>query len=342
MIMCDPSPRRTGGALVGLVALSLIWSCEAPPQEPSMSDAYRVLGIRAEPPVARPEDQVTFTIYDAHPTQEELLYSWSVCLYSYGGATAFKCVSEEFNNPIPNEDSPRLTIDLGPDGLDLRNQMSAFEELPDVDGVLPSLERGHDIYISVLSGFDPRKLTRTIKRLRVVDAPGDEPLAYNPELSGWRIQSDTYGEPACERTVIGALSLEEDEEMESAGGAEATEMVDPEGELLERGRAYIKREVSGAGDPCVVRASSTLEVDLSLEVARDDVLLYEWLADEAPYADPTWAEGILSEGATIGRYVMPNRVGSLELYFTVRDERGGFAIGHQRLTLTPIKSTGAR
>lgn len=334
-MMRDISKRAWGPALLGLVSLALA-GCEATPAEPAMDEAYRIFGVRAEPPIARPEDLVTLTLYDAHPTQQELLYSWSVCLYSYGASTGFECVSQEFNNPIPNEDSPRLTIDLGPDGLDLRKQMSSFSELPDVNGELPSLERGHDIYISILSGLNPTKLTRTIKRLRVIDAPPGEPLALNPEITGWTIQSDTYGEAACERVVPSAV---DPEELEAGVGVD--ELINPEGELLEKGREYIKREVSGVGEPCVVRASAGLDVDLALAVSRDEPILYEWLANEAPYASPTWAEGLPSEGGVTGRYLMPNRTGSLELYFTVRDDHGGFAIGHQTLTLTPIKSTGA-
>lgn len=318
-------------SLLGLMGMSLIWGgCEEPPAEPSLSDAYRIFGVRAEPPIARPEDQVTVTIYDAHPTQDELLYSWSICLYSYGGATGFECVSQEFNNPIPNEDSPRLTIDLGPDGLDLRGKMNAFSELPDVDGQLPSLARGHDIYISILSGLNPTKLTRTIKRLHVIDAPGDEPLAYNPSIKGWSIQSDTYGAQACKRSTYKALLEEENLE----------DPIEPIEDFLEKGRAYIKQEMSGTGEPCVVRARSKLEVDLNLEIAQDGPLLYEWLAHEASYADPTWAEGSVSD-PVVGHYLLPNRTGTMELYFTVRDEHGGFAIGHQNLTLTAIKSTNS-
>ena len=335
------SPLSLGrlGAL-GLCALGALLGCDEPPLEPSVSDEYRIFGMQADPPVARPDEQITLTLYDAHPRHEELFYSWSVCLYSYGGASGFECVSPEFIHPIPNEDSPRLTIDLGPEGLDLRGQMSAFEELPDVDGALPSLSRGHDIYISVQSGFNPQQLTKTIKRVRVIDAPGEEPLAQNPLITGWRLQSDTFGVEACERQPVGAFTAEDLE-----GGSEPTsldQLIDPDGALLEKGRAYIKREVSGLGEPCVVRAEARLDVALELEAPRSEPLLFEWLADEAPYAQPTLTEASLSDGGGLGRYLMPNSAGALELYFTVRDGAGGFAIAHQALTLIPNKTTGAR
>ena len=331
---------RLALALSTLVSLSALSACEAPIEEPSVESAYHVFGVKAEPPVARPDDKVTFTIYDRHPRQQELLYSWSACLYSYGAEVGFKCVSPEFKN-VFSEDSPRVTIDLGPEGVDLRGQLAAFEELPDVDGEPPSLERGHDIYIIVSSGFptDPGGLKRTVKRLHVIDAPGEEPLAKNPEIIGWSVSTNAMGEGPCMRTPVGPFTLADLEDNTALSG-----LIDPDGALLEQGRAYVAREVTSLGEPCVVRAQSTLDVDLTTtagSVEPSAPHLFNWLADEAPYAAQSWVEGGLFGEASVGRYLLPNRSGALELYFTVRDNAGGFAVGYQPLTLVPNKTTAS-
>lgn len=300
---------------------ALLLSCDPLPPSPELTDGYKVFGIQANPPVARPNDKVTFTLYDHQPAEVGVLYAWSVCLYSYGAVTGYECVQPELQE-LSTEDSPRLTLDLGPSGLDLKRRLGTFKGVRDLNGDFPSLERGHDIYIFASSGLPGDQIgsKRTVKRLRVIDdgqPEGAPPLAENPGLEGWSIQPSTFAAPACERAPTGPLSpLTSD--------------------FLEVGRELLDAEISSSGEPCVVEAGATLDVSLLLKNPPRDGL-YEWLTDEGSYASPHWT----SEGPS-GRFVLPNRSGPLELYFTVRDEAGGFSMGRQSLFLIPNKTTAAR
>ena len=84
-----------------------------------------------------------------------------------------------------------------------------------------------------------------------------------------------------------------------------------------------------------MEAGATLDVSLRLNASVSGGL-YEWLTDEGSYAVSHWTEG------AEGRFVLPNRSGPLELYFTVRDAAGGFSMGRQSLFLIPNKTTAAR
>ncbi len=302
--------------------LTTLSACDAPLPPAELTDGYKVFGIQADPPVARPHETVTFTLYDHHPAQVEVLYAWSVCLYSYGSSAGFECVQPELQEQVIDEDSPRLTLDLGPNGLNLKNKLPTFSEFTDLDGQAPSLARGHDIYIFVSSGLPGDALgeVKTVKRLRVIDdgqGEGAPPLAENPGLEGWTLQANTFAAPPCERAITGPL--------------------DPlTSGFLEVGRGLLDAEVAGAGEACVVEAGATLDVSLQLARPPADGL-YEWLSDEGTYAAPHWTSG----GGSSGRYELPNRSGPLELYFTVRDAQGGFSLGRQSLFLTPNKTTTA-
>jgi len=319
-----PRARRLRAALSAALSAPLCaLSCDAPLPPATLADGYRVLGISAAPPVARPHDKVTFTLYDHHPAGVEMLYVWSVCLYSYGAAAGFECAQPDLQELVVSEASPRLTLDLGPEGLNLKGKLPTFSTLRDVDGRAPSLERGHDIYIVVASGLpgDSRGEVRTVKRLRVIDdgqGPGAPPLGENPLLEGWTLQPSTFAAAPCARDITGPL------DPRAAG-------------FLEVGRALLDAEVSGAGEVCVVEAGATLDVSLRLAAPLKEGL-YEWLSDEGSYAAPQWTTG--AEGR--GRFRLPNRSGPLDVYFTARDEAGGFAVGRQSLFLIPNQTTTER
>ena len=66
----------------------------------SLSQGYKVFGIRAEPPVIRPDEQVVLTAYDHHPKLSDVAYSWSVCLYSHGAANNFECLRDDLFLPL--------------------------------------------------------------------------------------------------------------------------------------------------------------------------------------------------------------------------------------------------
>ena len=96
----------------------------------SLSQGYKVFGIRAEPPVIRPDEQVVLTAYDHHPKLSDVAYSWSVCLYSHGAASNFECLRNDLFLPLREGDNKaRVVIDFSEKNYDLRARLKALVRL---------------------------------------------------------------------------------------------------------------------------------------------------------------------------------------------------------------------
>ena len=317
-----------------LAVIVTSFSCGDPlPADLELSKGYRIFGIRAEPPVARPNERVVITAYDHHPTRRDLAYSWSVCLYSHGAKSSYECISDELSLSFVNEVTPRFELDLGPTGVDLETHLRALGQILNTEGNLRSLEDGIDIFIILNSGDPEEGLVRTVKKLRVIDQPGSEPLAVNPEIRGWRIEEFGVATPLppCDMQAGGPESLIERDEM---------------GQLLRGGeRQEVLAEVSGVArstdgnlsdEPsCVLHAGARLEVDLDTvgpltnAAITEGEYTYRWYTSVGQRATVPITTG----GSGFGQFELEEGRRLVELIFTVRDPFGGFSIGRQKLNL---------
>ena len=303
------------------------------PETINLTEGYHMLGIRADPPIARPDDVITVTAYDHHPSLKDLAYNWSICLYSHGASSNYECISEEVLLPLRGEVTPRVRIDLSERGIDLRTRLRLAQEL-NTYGERRSLVEGLDIFIILSSGDPSQRLTRTIKRVRVVDVVGDEPLGENPKLEGWRIE---------ERGVANLR----DPCVMAPPGAESSLKFDELGMVLEgRERSSIIEEVSGEpvvphSDPnqpaCVMHADATLDAILNLNGPfvdnwdTENSYTYRWYVTGGHSS----VESVTLGGEGYGRYQLLSKRYRAELIFTVQDPEGGFTVGRQKLHLVP-------
>ena len=301
--------------ILALILVSVLTSVgcgdvEAPHLE--LQRQYHVFGIQADPPVARPDDTITLSAYDEHPTLDFLVYSWSICLYSYGVSTDFTCVDDDLLTPL-QESAPRVKVDLGPGGLNLRERIRAFTGTPREDGSLRSLEEGIEIWVILNSGDPNTGLKRSVKRIKVIDAPGKTPLAQNPVLAGWVISENDAlnpNEPCIVTPHEGELGLERSE-------------------LIEESRGDVEE--------CVLYANAGIDVKLTVvgsgvdELSARDGYVYSWYTSSGHYATPaiTFGENRL------GQYKLPSSIGPMELLFTARSPDGGFTIGRQKIFTIP-------
>ena len=326
-------------AMMLLVMITgILGGCEDPvPEQTNLTEGYHMLGIRVDPPVARPDDVITVTAYDHHPSLQDLAYNWSICLYSHGASSNYECISEDDLLPLRGEVTPRVRIDLSEKGIDLRTRLRLAQEL-NVYGERRSLVDGLDIFIILSSGDPSQRLIRTVKRVRIVDAVGDEPLGENPQLEGWRIE---------ERGVANLR----DPCVMTIPGAESALRFDDLGTVLDgRERLSVIEEVRGqpvfpSEDPnqpeCVMHADAILDVFLDVTGRFVDTwdtqnsYTYRWYVT----GGHSPLEPVTLGGEGYGRYQLLSKRYRAELIFTVQDPEGGFAVGRQKIHLVPGIST---
>jgi len=102
-----------------------------------------------------------------------------------GAVTQFECVADELEFFFSTEE-PKLKVDLGPDGLNLRTIFQFFvammppETVRSFGGEPLSLEQGFDIYVTLYSGIEGESRAVTVKRLHIREAPDAPPPNQNP------------------------------------------------------------------------------------------------------------------------------------------------------------------
>ena len=215
--------------------------------------------------------------------------------------------------PIESE-SPRVSVPLGPSGLDIRKIITAYRAVPDLDGSVRDLTKGVDIYVILRSGDPKQELVRTVKKIRVIDADEEISLPKNPQIERWTIE---------ESEVVNI----NDPCVQSARAS----LANPIG--LERDD--LQQEIS-AVDSCIVHAKAKVSVKLELddESKSDEDFeesVYTWYTDNDVYANEPVNE------TAMGVYKLPNRKGVLDLIFTVRTAHGGFTIAKQELIVIENK-----
>ena len=324
-----------GSLMVGLI-IGLGGCGDPVPEEIDLTQGYHMLGIRVDPPIARPDDVLTITAYDHHPTLKDLAYDWSLCLYSHGAGSNYECLSKEALLPLGGE-VPRVRVDLSKGGIDLRTRLRLAQDL-DVYGERRALVEGLDLFIILNSGDPSEGLTRTVKRVRVIDRNGDEPLGENPKIEGWRIE---------ER---GVANLRDPCVMIAPGAGSALEFDSSGAVLAGRERLSVIEEVSGKpvnpsedlNQPaCVMHADATLDVFLNVEGKfaqnwdTEESYTYRWYVT----GGHSPVEPVTLGGEGYGRYQLLAKRYRAELIFTVQDPDGGFSVGRQKLHLVPGIST---
>jgi hypothetical protein len=329
------SLRLLSVQVVTIITALLTLSCgELVEADMSLEEGYQVFGIRVDPPVARPDDQVVMTVYDHHPRLQNFEYSWSLCLYSHGAPSYFKCLNEL---SLPESDkTPRIVVDLSERGIDLRKRLRALGQSLNTNGERRSLDEGLDIFIILNSGLPNKRFIQTVKRIRVIDAPGESPLAENPKLKEWTVTESGVANllPSC--TVKPATPLNTLRYNEAGEVISGTLRESVLGEITGQTSLETMEELEGGGaEPCTFHNQSLL--DLTAEVKGDyerdwsvnEGYTYRWyISDEQKALTP-----ITGGGLGIAQFNLGANLRSVELYFTVRDPHGGFAAGRQDLQL---------
>ena len=112
----------------------------------SLLSSYRVVGVTVSANEVSPADSLTLKAWDFDPRDAGLVsdarpptYAWSLCPVPLGSAAQFQCLTlEGVSLEMPLEgDAAEITVDLGPDGLDLVGTV-----LPKVSAALAKLPGG--------------------------------------------------------------------------------------------------------------------------------------------------------------------------------------------------------
>ena len=310
----------------------------------SLNQRYKVFGIRAEPPIIRPDDKLILTAYDHHPKLNDVAYSWSICLYSHGAADNFECLKDDLSLPLREGDNKaRVVVDFSEQNYDLRARLRALGQDLNREGKRRSLSDGLDIYVVLQSGTSS-SLVRTVKRIKVIDQEGQDPLALNPSLEQWTIsESEVVNRlPNCRVKPLGPEStLEFNEVGELLNGTLRSSVIDEVRGRLVEAEQEVAQEEEIDPETCVFHNQALLSVALNPKGTYEDDwtvqegYTYRWYAS----VDDQVLTPITIGGPSIGRYRanIPGR--KLELFFTIRDPHGGFTMGRQLLSLVPGIST---
>jgi hypothetical protein len=152
---------------VGMAA----WGCGSDFDSQMTLAGYRVVGIEAAPPEVSPDDQVQLRVHDFSDGDDAVEYEWTLCLHSVGVNDDYTCSSPELEYPLGN--TPELSVDFGPDGLDLRRVLADMPAFPSHDGLPRNLEDGFPVWIELRSGPNCRECRSidTVKRLTLSTRP---------------------------------------------------------------------------------------------------------------------------------------------------------------------------
>lgn len=171
---------RSRGRLAWLLGLSaLTWGCGSDFDSQMTLSGYRVVGIESETPEVSPDEEVTLRVHEFYDADASVEYEWSMCLYSVGAIDDYACASEELELFLGN--TAELTVDLGPEGLDLPRVLAGLPDFPTEGGVPRRLKDGYPVWLQLRSGPNCRdcRSIRTVKRLTLSTRPAAE-RNHNP------------------------------------------------------------------------------------------------------------------------------------------------------------------
>jgi hypothetical protein len=296
---------RAAACWLAVVALA---GCGDDFEPRSHLEAYRVVGIQAEPPELPSDGKVTLHVYDfdpasvapadAGPPPGAPYYIWVVCAYSLGSAVQYDCLDPRLEFAI-RTDGPELALDLAhpPDGYPplkavyagLRAELERREaEGEDVSALEDQIDpqKGTTLTVKLYAGREGAGHVDAVKRVTIHDpAPGNTPAPpnHNPTIAAFRLggETDVVSVPTGEKL---ALSVE------------------------------------------MAPGSVETYVDSSTGESTDEELLYSWFT----------SGGTLEPDITFGsdtkvELTAPDTPQRLRLFVAVRDGRGGLAVSEKTL-----------
>lgn len=179
-----------GAGIVGLGA------CTSDFDSQMVLSGYRVIGIEASPPEVGPEDSLKLRVHEFLPIDEAgaagsaregaVAHAWSACLYSVGANEAYRCADPELEQPLGSQ--AEITLDLGPQGLNLRQRLESYPSLVNEDGSPRTFTKGFDIWIKLRSGPDCAgcESIDTVKRLTIRETT-ELPHNANPVVEAFEV-----------------------------------------------------------------------------------------------------------------------------------------------------------
>jgi hypothetical protein len=182
--------RRTTRNLLPIVALAALSGCGMDFDSRTLLKGYRVLGVVAEPPAVGPDGQMQVTVADVNTAGAT--YSYRVCLFDLGPFAEYRCVSDQLEFSLEGQGN-QVTVDYGPDGLNLRALYEQYGPFLGEDGQERTFEDGFSVLLTIESGPpDGRRIT-TITDLRVRET--NTPNA-NPGITAFTVDGQPSAAPA--------------------------------------------------------------------------------------------------------------------------------------------------
>ena len=183
-----------------IVALSLgTASCGVEFEPRTTLSGYRMVGIEANPPETTPEGIVELRAHDFYDGGEPLRYSWSVCPRGLGAAHDYACAVPQLEASLGSD--PAATLDLGPNGLDLRRLLAEAGPSFAGDGSLQTLERGVDVWVRLTSGPDCSECKAITTVKRIVVREGELSPNQNPTIEQFEVIGPSVAEASVKLRV---------------------------------------------------------------------------------------------------------------------------------------------
>lgn len=184
------SRGQTHGAwwtlLYGVTFAAVTPACGSDFDSQMTLSGYRVVGVEATPPEVSPDDTLVLRVHEFNDGDEAAEHKWTLCLYSIGAIGDYECASPELEYAVG--DDAEVTLDLGPDGLDLRRVLTELPTYPTEDGIPRSLDDGFSVWVKLRSGPDCRdcRSIDTVKRLTLSDRP-EQTRNHNPVIDEFAV-----------------------------------------------------------------------------------------------------------------------------------------------------------
>jgi hypothetical protein len=181
-----------------VAALFAVTGCENDFVPRTLVDAYRVFGVVAEPPAVFPDSTVVLQVIDTG--EPDLTYDWTVCPVSIGPLLNFECLDPALETHFVT-DVPELTVDFGPDGVNLLGTLVTWfagqgqaGSACDAECMARSMDRVLQVQFTVRTQRGTETLFTTVRTVRVQSDAVD--LNTNPVIASLGITGDDDGRVA--------------------------------------------------------------------------------------------------------------------------------------------------
>lgn len=163
-------------------------------------EGYRVVALGATPPEVAPDGVLRLFVveYDPatlgveQPGSVGAYYVWSLCPFSLGATARYACVDPRLEVGRRTR-TPTLTVDLGPDGLDLDAWLERARPIVGDAAVEAARSDGLTLTVRLVSGragVGPEESVRTV-RVRDTDTPNRNPVVQSIDVDAPTIAGTT-------------------------------------------------------------------------------------------------------------------------------------------------------